>query len=399
MTALSEVGSRSSKFKAFLANASVALVSTIVSYFIIEAIFFRVYFPLADPSVRPHLPETPGVLTQNTKAGFVPHDYIAILGDSMAEGLGDALLAAGNNEARAYHAAHAVHDLTGKDVVSFGRGGSSSAEALVRQPARILEGSHCLIFPTIEEPSRIFAYFYEGNDIQDNLAFAKKVAQRAGHADGASIDAYLANDYARFPAWQCHLYLFDIGSRMARFFYKYYYVGVDPYRIQITRGGSGILIGEETIDAPAPLDGPAIEVSDADIRAGIVVFERSLAWLKTRFPKVPITVVYVPTALSIYHLTGPTYRYSVEPRDDGRSDWATATQIARNSDLLCNLVRTASAGNGVGFLDARPGLREAAAKRLLHGPVDWVHFNEQGYRVLGGLLAGRADAGQVDRCN
>src|SRR5262249_58786497 len=141
---------------------------------------------------------------------------------SMAEGLGDVLLAAGNNEARAYHAAHAVHDLTGKDVVSFGRGGSSSAEALVRQPARILEGSHCLIFPTIEEPSRIFAYFYEGNDIQDNLAFAKKVAQRAGHADGASIDAYLANDYARFPAWQCHLYLFDIGSATAGFFHQKY---------------------------------------------------------------------------------------------------------------------------------------------------------------------------------
>jgi hypothetical protein len=399
MTALSEVGSRSSKFKAFLANASVALVSTVVSYFIIEAIFFRVYFPVADSSVRPHLPETPGVLTQNTKAGFVPHDYVAILGDSMAEGLGDALLAAGNNEARAYHAAHAVHDLTGKDVVSFGRGGSSSAEALVRQPARILEGSHCLIFPTIEEPSRIFAYFYEGNDIQDNLAFARKVAQTAGHADSETIDAYLADNYARFPAWQCHLYLFDIGSRMARFFYKYYYLGVDPYRIQITPGGSGILVGEDTIDAPAPLDGPAIEVSDADIRAGIEVFDRSLAWLKTRFPKVPITVVYVPTALSIYHLTGPTYRYSIEPRDDGRSDWTTAAQITGHSDLLCNLVRAASAGNGVGFLDARPGLREAAAKRLLHGPVDWVHFNAEGYRVLGGLLAGRTDAARVDRCN
>ena len=82
-----------------------------------------------------------------------------------------------------------------------------------------------------------------------------------------------------------------------------------------------------------------------------------------------------------------------------RSDWTTAAQITRNSDLLCNRVRTASAGNGVGFLDARPGLREAAGKRLLHGPVDWVHFNAEGYRVLGGLLAGRTDAARVDRCN
>src|SRR3981081_1614275 len=158
MSTISSAGSQASRSGTRLTNGSVDLTSTIISYLIIEAFFFRVIFPVADPSVRPHLPETPGVLAQRTKAGFVPRDYIAILVDSMAEGLGDALLAAGNNEARAFHAAHVVHDLTGRDVVSFGRGGSSSAEGLVRQPARILGGSHCLIFPTIEDPGRIVAY-------------------------------------------------------------------------------------------------------------------------------------------------------------------------------------------------------------------------------------------------
>src|SRR5437763_9898357 len=148
MSAAGSVGSKASKSGMFLVNGSIALASTIISYVVIEAFFFRVFFPLADASVRPHLPETPGVLSQSTKAGFVPRDYVAILGDSMAEGLGDALLAAGNNEAAAFHAAHVVRELTGKDVVSFGRGGSSSAEGLVRQPARILTGSQCLIFPT-----------------------------------------------------------------------------------------------------------------------------------------------------------------------------------------------------------------------------------------------------------
>src|SRR5262249_33673225 len=69
-------------FPARLVNFSVALVSTIVSYFLIEALFFRVILPVADPSVRPQLPETPGVLAQSTKAHFVPRDYVAILGDS-----------------------------------------------------------------------------------------------------------------------------------------------------------------------------------------------------------------------------------------------------------------------------------------------------------------------------
>ena len=392
-------GEPGSKSGTFLVNWSIALVSTILSYFIIEAFFFRVFFPVADSVSARICRKRPGSWPRASKAGFVPHDYIAILGDSMAEGLGDALLAAGNNEARAFHAAHVVRDLTGRDVVSFGRGGSSSAEGLVRQPARILAGSHCLIFPTIEDPSRIFAYFYEGNDIQDNLAFAAKVAKKLGRSDSQAIDQFLSDEYGTFASWRCHLYLFDIASRMSRFFYKYYYVGVDPYQHQHTPGGSGIRVAGGTIDAPAPLDGPAIELSDADIRSGMAVFDRSLSWLKARFPHVPITVTYVPTALSIYQLTGPSYRYSIEPRDDGKSDWATVAQIARNSDLICNLVRAASARHDVGFLDTRPALREAASRQLLHGPVDWVHFNEQGYRALGRTLASRVDPARVDPCN
>jgi hypothetical protein len=177
----------------------------ILSFFAIELLFFRVIFPTANPGVRPHLHETPGVLAQSTKIGFAPRDYIAILGDSMAEGLGDALLAAGQNQARAFHAAHVIPDLTGRDVVSFGRGGSGSAEGLVRQPARILQGSRCLSFPTIEEPRQIFAYLYEGNDNQDNLAFANKVAAKFGRADEQAIDAYLSDNYASFNMWRCHL--------------------------------------------------------------------------------------------------------------------------------------------------------------------------------------------------
>jgi lysophospholipase L1-like esterase len=44
-------------------------------------------------------------------------------------------------------------------------------------------------------------------------------------------------------------------------------------------------------------------------------------------------------------------------------------------------------------------LRQAATKQLVHGPVDWVHFNEQGYRALGRALADRGDSQSVDACH
>jgi hypothetical protein len=308
-------------------------------------------------------------------------------------------LAAGENEGRAFHAAHVVHDLTGRDVITFGRGGSSNAEGFVRQPAHILAGSQCLLFPTISEPSQIFAYFYEGNDLQDNLRFAKKVVQRFGRADDPAVADYLTSNYAAFPAWACHLYLFDVAARMTRFLYQYYYLGVNPLWREAP-GGNLLRIGGTVIDGPAPLEGPALELDEQELHSGLTVLDRSLSWLRTRFPRVPTTVVYIPAPLSIYHLAGPTFIYVVEPRDEGKTGRASLAQIATNTDRICNLVRAASEHNGVGFFNTRPALREVAATRLLHGPADWEHFNEQGYRTLGELLARRLDnLTRVDTCN
>src|SRR5262245_56562952 len=45
--------------------------------------------------------------------------------------------------------------------------------------------------------------------------------------------------------------------------------------------------------------------------------------------------------------------------------------------------------HGAGYLDTRLTLRAAAETRILHGPIDWIHFNEAGYRILGGLALER----------
>jgi hypothetical protein len=41
----------------------------------------------------------------------------------------------------------------------------------------------------------------------------------------------------------------------------------------------------------------------------------------------------------------------------------------------------------VGFLDPTDTLREAARQHAIHGPGDWKHFNEAGYRILGRAIA------------
>ena len=84
---------------------------------------------------------------------------------------------------------------------------------------------------------------------------------------------------------------------------------------------------------------------------------------------------------------------------DAPSIRAATERVATSSDLTCALVREASVRHRVGFVDARPPLRQAAATEVIHGPRDWEHFNKIGYRVFGEVLARRLpELDRVDSC-
>jgi hypothetical protein len=364
--------------KAIAINAIVVVFSFLLAYFVVELVFFRLLFGNVHLAARPYLPETAGALVQRTKVGLVPHNYVAILGDSYAEGWGDEALKAGDDFGRWFSAADVVHELTGRDVVTFGKAGAGSAEAFVMLPSRALEGSRCATFPSIGDPDQVFAYFFEGNDLFDNAEFAKRVRDKYGQAGTREIDAYLSHQYAAYPWWKCHVHLADVASRMIKFYYAYYTgQAALPYKPQWPQG-------------------PSIGLDDKEIEPAIAVFDRSLAWLRRRLPHTKITVVYVPSPLSIYLRLGPSVAY-----DDSKFIGTyTAEQVLPRAKQVCQLVRSASMRAHVGFADPGPALREAAATQPVHGPLDWVHFNERGYRVFGTVLAHRLSepADAVDQC-
>ena len=87
-----------SRVRNILANLTLVVVSTLIGFFVIELLFFRLVLPTMPAHLRPHLSGTAGVLAQSSKAAFVPNDYIALLGDSYAEGFGDWQLSLGEDE-------------------------------------------------------------------------------------------------------------------------------------------------------------------------------------------------------------------------------------------------------------------------------------------------------------
>jgi hypothetical protein len=378
------------RLKAHLANSALIIVSVLLTYFVLEFAFFRLLLPNMPLQLRPHLPDIADVLSQNSKSAFVPHDYVALLGDSYAEGLGDWLWQTGGNRAKPYHSGNVIHELTGRDVVSFGKGGAGSAEGIVERPAGVFPRTSCYLFPAIEAPSQMFIYYYEGNDVEDNLGFEFRVQQRYGRLDTRTIDRYLTEVYAAGNPWDCHLELMDTTFRMVTFLRQYYISGVDVSLTCSMRfhapHANRLLVADQVVDAGV-LQAPALSISDESIHSAMMVLDRSLNWLRHRFEGVPTTVVYVPSPLSVYHLDEEEVSYCLQEVHS-----APADKVETNSDLISSLVEKSATNQGYQFLDARPALRSAAATTIIHGPRDWDHFNEAGYRTLGALVAAHVTA-------
>jgi hypothetical protein len=114
------------KLRQHLLNTILITASLSCTYLVVELVFFRILLPQLSLNLKTHLPDTAGVLVQASKAGFIPHDYIALLGDSYAEGVGDWLLQVNGDRTKPYHSANIIREATGRDVVSFGRSRSIS---------------------------------------------------------------------------------------------------------------------------------------------------------------------------------------------------------------------------------------------------------------------------------
>ena len=389
------------RLKHICANATLSVVSFLLTYLVCEFLFFRFMLPSMSYNIRPHLPDRADFFMQNSKSRYVPHDYIALLGDSYAAGVGDWLLAGGGLADKPYHSANVIHDLTGRDVASFGRVNIGSAQAMVQRVTRILDDDYCYLFPEIEPPARFVVYFYEGNDFADNYELLlDDIKPHAGDL-GPQVDAFLRERYARPSPWACHGHFGDMLWRMGRYAWKY--SGRPPPVIDLPGTMNPIVLGGATRMA-GDFQAPPLLMSETEIGAAATVYARSLAWLRGRFPRVPITVVYIPSAPSIYRHggatvmlkqvfapgdpAGPTFKFGIH---------VSPAAIYASSEAACTRIRDATPAD-VAFVDARPALRKVAATAFVHGPRDWNHTNELGYRTLGALVVARLDQRTHDAC-
>ena len=137
---------------------------------------------------------------------------------------------------------------------------------------------------------------------------------------------------------------------------------------------------------PAPaLQKPPVDLDPRIVDEALTVFDVSLEWLRRNFTAAT-TVVYIPSPAAIYrHAAASVDVYTRWPLNEVQP--VAAAEIYAASQRTCEQIRALALRHGARFIDARPTLRAAAATAVIHGPRDWNHFNNAGYRVLGEIVA------------
>lgn len=362
-----------------LGNLALVAGSLAVAYIGMGALFLGVG-PAFMPGLIQFFPVAATIWWQPSAPHPDRDDYIALLGDSYAAGMGD-WRAARRSRLEPYHSADVIRARTGRDVLSFGRAGAGSAEGLVLHPAQALAAERCLIFGRPRRPSEIVFYFYEGNDLDNNLTFMEEVLNVAPDAPDLAARAkrHFEAGYASADLGTCLGYF---ASSLRGFLDTALFVlGAEP---SPDVPPNAVLVDGRIQTVPGPLQAPALELDPQELRAALVITEAGLAWLRHALPGTQVTVVLLPSVLTSY-LPGSA-SVTIQIQHDGE-EIQPAARVAAHSDLICQELSAVATRQNMRFVDSRPALRAAAHNALIHGPLDWGHFNRAGYVRLGETVA------------
>src|SRR4029453_18513081 len=103
-------------------------------YLFSEFILFPIFLNRIPLRYHGYLSDSIWILAQSSKDGVIPEDYVALVGDSYAQGAGDWLLSSYPWTNQDYSSAHVLYRFLNRDVISFGRGRSGSLRGIVAQP-------------------------------------------------------------------------------------------------------------------------------------------------------------------------------------------------------------------------------------------------------------------------
>lgn len=345
-------------------------------------------------------------LGQYSKKEVIPKQYLAIVGDSNAYGFGPWLYDnSWSMEQPSFAVHHLLHASLKKDVVSFGYPGFGSLGTSLSMVSELHMLKNSWLWPKIDNPLEILFVFYEGNDLINNLHEVQQRGLNLHTIESNTLDQKIAKiitDEERKLAesWVItdHSAAWNLLSGLTRNYYRKFYQESkpEPSSLQPAPIAQPSISQELNSSKPTnisnisgiqvPLgfcEGPALLLNEQEIALSLKISEHSLRYLRSNFPDSKISLIYLPSSLSIYDfgncqispaplvMMGKTRSGLFKPVD----------AIERNKFLRAEILKITQK-TGIEFWDASDYLKHIASDKLLHGPRDPIHLNRAGYEAF-----------------
>ena len=413
-----------SKLRSISINLGLTLISIILFILVMELVFPKILHKLPLPFYL-GLGKDYKILGQYHKKSVVPVDYIALVGDSHALGSGDWYLQVVKKHKLTqgdYHSAHILYNKTGRDVLSFGALGSGSLRGLVLKPISYFKHFNLLRDFELKQPKEILVYFFEGNDLSDNLIDIYKryhdnydMARLYDHEyfktfiekEILSTDRIYRGEvpyknwlFSRFLVESVGDNIYNEIKRGIKKFKRFLIVSVGDNIYneikpsikkfkQVSPNFSGKVsptnsdiakVGVKELPIPYNTQQPALNLNEEQTRQAIYVFEQSLKYMAEFFSESKITIVYIPSPIAVYKWASPTITIV-----GGTLSPVGVTPVVRvyqRSDEIFQQIKTIAEKYNHPLIDTRPLLRATALKEPVHGPRDWYHPNKKGYEAI-----------------
>ena len=390
-----------SKLRSISINLGLSLISIILFILMMEVVFPKILHKLPLPFYL-GLGKDYKILGQYHKKSVIPVDYIAIAGDSHALGSGDWYLQVVKKHKLTqgdYHSAHILYNKTGRDVLSFGALGSGSLRGLVLKPISYFKHVNLLRDFELKQPKEILVYFFEGNDLSDNLIdiynHYRDNYDMARLYDHEYFKTFIEKEILStdpiyrgevpYKNWLFSRFLVEsVGDNI----YNEIKPGIKKFK-QVSPNFSGKVsptnsdiakVGGKDLPIPYSTQQPALNLNEEQTRQSIYVFEQSLKYMTGFFNKSKVTIVYIPSPISVYKWASRTITIvggTVTP-----VGVTPVIRVYQRSDEIFEQIKTIAEKYNHPLIDTRPLLRATALKEPVHGPRDWYHPNKKGYEAI-----------------
>ena len=345
-------------------------------------------------------------LGQYSKIGVIPKKYLAIVGDSNVYGFGPWLYDnSWSMEQPNFASNHLLHASLEKDVVSFGYPGFGSLGSSLSMVSELQMLKNSWIWPKIEDPLEILFVFYEGNDLINNLHEVEQRGLDLRTIESNTLDPKLTKIITEeqkklSESWAItdHSAAWNLFSGLTKNYYRKFFQEhesassdlqssplAQPSTSQDRNNSKPINIANIS-GVKVPLgfcEGPALLLNEMEISLSLKISEHSLRYLRSNFPDSKISLIYLPSSLSIYEFencqVSPTPLVMIGKSRSGLFEPVDA--IERNRFLRAEILKITQK-IGTEFYDTTDHLKEIASNQLLHGPRDPIHLNRNGYEAF-----------------